>query len=142
MGRSSPDDWSEETDENVLVKLTSLLVLGAGLLAMFLDVENFWLVFVLGFAVVLPAVKVVTDELGLGPDSEPQPESGTDSTSKQDALDTLRERYARGDLTEAEFERKVESLLETESPESARKHVERATADATTDDLETGISEN
>ena len=50
----------------------------------------------------------------------------SDPESKQDALDTLRTRYARGELTEAEFERKVEALLETETPESARKRAERA----------------
>lgn len=40
---------------------------------------------------------------------------------EDEALATLRERYARGELDEAEFERKVEALLETESPESARE---------------------
>ncbi len=39
--------------------------------------------------------------------------------STADALTVLRERYARGDLTEAQFERKLDVLLETESPESA-----------------------
>lgn len=39
------------------------------------------------------------------------------------ALATLRERYARGELDDEAFERKVETLLETESPESARDRV-------------------
>ncbi|MFC4448629.1 SHOCT domain-containing protein [Halorussus aquaticus] len=33
------------------------------------------------------------------------------------ALETLRERYARGELTDEQFERKVERLLDTESLE-------------------------
>ncbi|WP_254542972.1 SHOCT domain-containing protein [Halomarina pelagica] len=36
-----------------------------------------------------------------------------------DAIETLRARYARGDLTDEQFERKLDRLLETESPESA-----------------------
>lgn len=39
------------------------------------------------------------------------------------ALATLRERYARDELDDQEFERKVETLLETESPESARDRI-------------------
>ncbi|AUX08747.1 hypothetical protein AArcSl_1112 [Halalkaliarchaeum desulfuricum] len=40
-----------------------------------------------------------------------------------EALATLRDRYARGHLDDEEFERKVEALLETESPESARDRI-------------------
>lgn len=43
---------------------------------------------------------------------------------EDDALATLRARYARGELDDEEFERKVEALLETESPESARDRLE------------------
>jgi len=39
--------------------------------------------------------------------SETEPEGG-------DPSDTLRERYASGELTEEQFERTVETLLETE----------------------------
>ncbi|WP_276281368.1 SHOCT domain-containing protein [Halorussus caseinilyticus] len=119
-----------EDDENALVKLTSLLVLGVGLAGLFLGYDWFWLAFVLGFAVLVPIVKVVTRALGIGTTPEtsdhvPRSRTADEPDSKQDALDTLRNRYARGDLTEAEFERKVEALLDTETPESARKRVER-----------------
>ena len=43
------------------------------------------------------------------------------------ALHTLRERYAAGEMTDAEFEAKIERLLETETVESARKHVSETT---------------
>jgi uncharacterized membrane protein len=36
----------------------------------------------------------------------------------RDALGTLRSRYARGDLTDEQFERKLEKLLETETLEA------------------------
>lgn len=39
------------------------------------------------------------------------------SVSKdQEALDALRSRYARGELTEDQFEQKLEQLLETDTP--------------------------
>ena len=41
------------------------------------------------------------------------------SESQSDELDTLRDRYARGELTEEQFESKVETLLETDTPEDA-----------------------
>ncbi|WP_276300850.1 SHOCT domain-containing protein [Halorussus lipolyticus] len=119
--------------ENLLVKLTSLGVLGLGLAGLFLGFEWFWAVFAVGFAVVVPLVKLVSKSLGVGDaerDHRPN-RTARDRTagteSKRDALDELRSRYARGDLSDAEFERKVETLLETETPESARKHVERET---------------
>ncbi|WP_128477913.1 SHOCT domain-containing protein [Halorussus pelagicus] len=177
-----------ESHENALVGLTSLGILGAGLGALFLGVEDFWLVFVIGFAVLVPIVATLTGDHGTGEydpwlgtrehqrhdetgeydryddtgerhrhdgtgerhrhdgtgerhrhdgraaTAQQNDESGRSAErvedaeveSKQDALDTLRERYARGDLSETDFERKVEALLETETPESARKRIERA----------------
>ena len=38
-----------------------------------------------------------------------------------DALDSLRDRYVRGELTEEQFERKLDHLLETEIPENAEE---------------------
>ncbi|WP_411967416.1 SHOCT domain-containing protein [Haloferax sp. YSSS75] len=41
------------------------------------------------------------------------------------ALHTLRERYADGELSDAEFETKIQRLLETESVDSAREYASR-----------------
>jgi hypothetical protein len=56
----------------------------------------------------------------------------------RDALETLRDRYARGELSDEQFERKLEALLETETFEAARDRLtrrerERVDADAETD---------
>lgn len=159
------DDLTEYSgDENTLVGLTTLGVLGAALAALLMGFENFWLVFVIGFAVLVPIVATLTGERGMdeydrwdgtrerqrrdgtneydrhdrtgarsGRDNESarSTERGGDAGGepKQDALDTLRERYARGDLSEADFEHKVEALLETETPEDARKRVAREDRD-------------
>lgn len=111
--------------------VASLLVLGVGLTALFLGYSWFWIVFVVGFAVVVPIVSLlvneddaVLDEIdgmldGLGSPSTPTHSSGDVETD--DPLTTLRARYARGELTDAQFERKLETLLETETIEASEE---------------------
>jgi len=63
--------------------------------------------------------EVTTDsELTMTDDGDPKIEHVT-ASSTQEGLETLRNRYARGELTEEQFERKVDHLLETETPEDA-----------------------
>jgi hypothetical protein len=52
------------------------------------------------------------------------------------ALDRLRDRYARGDLSDEQFERKLEALLETETPEDARARVEQTAKSDARDDTD------
>jgi uncharacterized membrane protein len=53
------------------------------------------------------------------------PLDATQETPKEDALAVLRERYARGELTQEEFERRLEELLETETISDAADHCDR-----------------
>ena len=127
---SSAGTLTERLRENA-VGLTTMLVLGVGLLALFFGVPNFWLIFALGFAVVVPIVAMLYGEES---DQEAQQshrnrdreesrvsrEEGAHGSETDDApLETLRRRYARGELTDAQFERKLEALLETETLEDA-----------------------
>jgi uncharacterized membrane protein len=98
------------------------LVLGAGFLAMFAGIHAFWLIWVFGFAVFLPLIGILTGEDEDDEDDfehESHHNSGNYGDETTDALATLRDRYARGDLTDEQFERKLDALLETESPENA-----------------------
>lgn len=102
--------------------VVALLVLGLGFAALFTGQSWFWLVWVIGFAVVLPLVSIA---FGLDDDDEE-----TESTPPRDeeaaALEELKRRYARDEIDEAEFEARLERLLETEDVEAAREYVERS----------------
>ena len=73
-------------------------------------------------------VRVWRDWLG-GPDSpladrrERRPRAATDTRAQ---LVRLRERYVEGELDERQFERKVATLLGTDTPEAARDHLRRS----------------
>lgn len=109
----------ERAVENV-TGIVSMLILGLGFVALFAGVEYFFLVWVFGFAVVVPIVAMLFEESGTESatvHTAPATHRSSDDTS--DALTTLRERYARGDLTDEQFERKLDRLFETDSPENA-----------------------
>jgi uncharacterized membrane protein len=109
--------------------VTSLIVLGVGLTALFLGVDWFWVVFVVGFAVVVPLVSTLVgaDERDAETGGETR-SAAADPGGPGDPLATLRGRYARGELTEEQFERKLEALLETETLEAAEDRARRRDA--------------
>lgn len=120
----------------------ALLVLGAGFLAMAFPALSpipFWVVWILGFAVVLPLVDIAlgeaddtaetADPLRTG-DFDPfadrhERDSNADAA---DPLAELRRRYAEGEIDDLEFERRLERLLETEDEGAAADYVERRRA--------------
>lgn len=142
---STADTPTERLKENA-TEVASLLVLGAGLTALFSGFAYFWVIFVIGFAVFVPLVALTFGDEedrrewwdddddwwdswwgGWGSkqeerrsESDREVERETDTSSTTDTpLETVRRRYARGELTDAQFERKLELLLETETLEDA-----------------------
>ena len=98
-----------------------ILTIAFGLLA--LGVPWFWVVFPVGFGGLLPVAMGLTElyERRQADHRAPAPES----TTEEEALETLRNRYARGEIDEAEFERRLEALLETESVDDAEAYAAR-----------------
>ncbi|WP_226042208.1 SHOCT domain-containing protein [Natrinema sp. DC36] len=115
--------------------IASLLVTAFWLGAMFTG-QSWWLAALLvGYIAIVPLVAILfgdeedqrewADDYAGTDESETVSESettATDSeTSTRDALETLRERYAAGELTDDQFERKLERLLDTETLEDAEE---------------------
>jgi len=126
-----------QTDDGPVTRLrenatgiTSLLVTAFWMGAMFTDQEWWLAALLVGYVAVVPLVAILfgdederrewaddylpTDDAETDTAAEP-----TDSTT--DALETLRERYAAGELTDEQFERKLERLLDTETLEEAQE---------------------
>ncbi len=124
---------SEQT-QGKMTALVSLLVTGIWMVGLFTD-QSWWLMaLIVGYAVFVPITATIFDEESSAQDwMSPTPQGQTNSQSEEQptdatepddedtaaALDTLRDRYARGELTEEQFERKLERLLETDTVENA-----------------------
>ena len=139
-----------------ITAIVSILVFGAGFVALFAGFDYFFLIWILGWVVLVPIVAILSGEDGsewdpfedqwewdswMGSETWTETSDESDSTqqdtisegSTADALSTLRERYASGDLTDEQFERKLDRLLETETPEDAEKWRERTTRETETE---------
>ena len=127
------EEWDGAGGETPFVSLVQAVVSGAiisiGVFLLVADWSLFWLVFVVGFVAVLPAATKLAEWYESRPADEDEAD-GEDEDKQASALATLRDRYASGEIDEAEFERRVERLLETESVEDAETAYGGATAEA------------
>ena len=103
--------------ESLVQTLVSGAIISLGVFLYVADWSWFWLVFLIGFVVVLPAATALAERYESRRDSTE--ETAAAESDQQAALATLRDRYANGEIDEEEFERRVERLLETESVEDA-----------------------
>ena len=115
MDASTTDD----PDERLAAAAVTLVTLVVAFGGLALDVPFWWVAFPVGFGGLLPlAVSLVRRRRGA--------DDRTDElAARSDALDELRSRYARGEIDEAEFERRVERLLETETDAEAAAYADR-----------------
>lgn len=116
-----------QLDKREALGVVLVLAVGFTALASLLDADVLADVFaILGFVVLLPLVGILGDRLPfVTADGDDATESTTPSDGigepdePDDQIATLRERYARGEIDEAEFERRLEGLLETEDVDAA-----------------------
>ncbi|MFC7114812.1 SHOCT domain-containing protein [Natronoarchaeum sp. GCM10025703] len=127
-------DGPEERLRQNAVEVTSMLVTGLWLALLFVGPGNWWLgVMLFGYIVVVPIVALLygdDDDIDEWLDDyDPVESTESDSEEVQDALETLRDRYARGELTDEQFERKLDRLLETETLEDVEDRQRRQERD-------------
>ena len=127
------DDHPATRVRENLTEITATLVTGIWIVGLFAG-QWWWLpALLVGYFVVVPLVALLFGdeedrrEWWEDEESEAAESSGADSSSSnepptnRDALETLRDRYARGELTDAQFEHKLERLLETETLEDVEE---------------------
>ncbi|ELY52018.1 SHOCT domain-containing protein [Natronolimnohabitans innermongolicus] len=157
------DDAAARLRENAM-EITTMAVTGLWLALLFLPVgTGLWLpVMLVGYLVVIPIVALLygddadraewwDDWSGSSADEREREEPATagaepaansesaGASTPGDALETLRERYAAGELTDEQFERKLERLLETETLEDAEQwHRQRGAANDGGREADTG----
>ncbi len=131
MSEESPIDRLKSNATGV----ASMLVTGIWLAALFTG-QGWWLGFMLfGYIVIIPLVALLfgdekdrkewLDDWTPGQSETTSESDATDTRDDEDPLTALRRRYAEGELTDEQFERKVEALLETETIEHAADRVDR-----------------
>ncbi|MHC3379805.1 SHOCT domain-containing protein [Haloarcula sp. H-GB5] len=105
-----------------LVATIAILSMGFAMLAGAAGLGNVLapIFIILGWFILAPLVALLGAKLPMieSPAAEPDSDEAdmtTASESTVDPVDQLRERYARGELTDSEFERRLDRLLETES---------------------------
>lgn len=116
MPRTTYDDDLKSVVATVVSGLT--LTLAFTLIA--LGISSFWVVFAIGFGAVLPASVKVAEYYG-------EKQQSTDETqdSKENALEELKKKFINDEISEQEFEKRVEKLVQTGTVEDAREYVER-----------------
>ena len=138
MDESSPRDRLREN----ATEIASVFVTGVWLAALVTG-QGWWLgALLFGYVVVVPLIALLFGNEDdrrewwdddwwdwWGEDqTEPEREASTRreiEPSRTEALSTLRTRYAQGELTDEQFERKLERLLETETIEDLEDRRER-----------------
>ncbi|WP_372479401.1 SHOCT domain-containing protein [Halomicrobium sp. HM KBTZ05] len=133
MSEETPIDRARENATGIV----SMLVTGIWMFGLFTG-QEWWLpALIVGYAVFIPLTATL-----FGDEDEREAWTGdlTDSSSSETtdertraaesddetALEALRRRYAEGELTDEQFERKLDRLLETETLEDVEEHRERA----------------
>jgi len=143
---SAQSDHDEATEADSLAGVAAgavtFLTLAVAFGLMFLGVPYFWVAFPVGFGGLLPLSASLAKWYESNRADERERSHGYESATGRDdetdeAIDALRERYARGEIDDAEFERRVERLLETESVDDAEALLE-ASGDGVRDDRPSG----
>lgn len=122
---------SEQPLVAVAVGLVTTFTLLTAFTLLAIGFPFFWVAFPIGFGGVLPAAVGLAKWYEENADQEePVPETASVGNvekpdEQENALAVLRNWYARGDINEEEFERRLEQLLETDSVENATAYMQR-----------------
>jgi uncharacterized membrane protein len=130
--QESSESVGQRFRENA-VGIVSTLVTAVWMGALFTS-QDWWLAaLIVGYAAVIPVTAMLfgdEDEAEEAMDGSwdywrGRPKREEDDEDEETALETLRRRYAEGELSEEQFERKLDQLLETETIEDVEDRARR-----------------
>jgi len=127
-GGSEQDSIGQRLRENA-TGIVSTLVTAVWLGAMFTG-QSWWLAAMLvGYVALVPVTAILFGDEEDRAEWLGENDHGVSETEQRESeetpLETLRRRYAEGELSEAQFERKLDQLLETETIEDAEAYARR-----------------
>lgn len=73
--------------------------------------------FILGFFMVIPLIALLGERFPLVESSKDQSKQAAAALPERDPVETLRDRFARGEISQDEFERRLDYLVATEGLE-------------------------
>jgi uncharacterized membrane protein len=117
------DDDEGSSLEAIAAGVVSIITLGVAFGLLALEQSYFWVAFPVGFGGGMPLAVGLVRWYESRMDANESTQQG--QTERDAALAELRNRYARGELNDKEFEARVERLLETESVADAKSFTER-----------------
>ena len=124
--RESPLSDDDDTPlQSIVAGVTTGLILTVAFGLLALGVPWFWVAFPVGFGGLLPVAMGLTELYERRQADNHTPASESTTSSEEEALETLRNRYARGEIDDEEFEQRIELLLETESVDDAAAYAAR-----------------
>lgn len=114
---------AEEVDDTAVKSLVvSVVTVGTLAISLFLlavGFELFWLTLMLGFAGVLPVALTAVENY------ERETNSTEELSDREQSLERLKRKYVKGEISEAEFDRRVEKLVKTETVSDAEAYVQQ-----------------
>lgn len=100
--------------------VVSLLTILTGTILLALNFNFFWLAYPIGFGGILPFAIMVSKNY----DTQVR-ENKSETSEEETALEELKKKFVNDEISEEEFENRVENLVQTQDVQTSKEYIER-----------------